>query len=201
MPLTESMSASRPIFNENSIRSPEGLYYDKTHTWAYMEEDGLVKIGIDDFLQHITGPLTRVKLKSPGERVKKGKYILSIIQEGKQLEVYAPVSGTIKEHNKILETDSSLINSSPYKDGWIYKIEPTNWLKEIQFMILGTKYKEWLKNEFTRLKEFLTEYINPGSPKYAYVMQDGGDLKEGVLTDLGPELWEDFQTNFIDASA
>ena len=76
-----------------------------------MEEDGLVKIGIDDFLQHITGPLTRVKLKSPGERVKKGKYILSIIQEGKQLEVYAPVSGTIKEHNKILETDSSLINS------------------------------------------------------------------------------------------
>ena len=68
-------------------------------------------------------------------------------------------------------------------------------------MILGTKYKEWLKNEFTRLKEFLTEYINPGSPKYAYVMQDGGDLKEGVLTDLGPELWEDFQTNFIDASA
>ncbi len=75
-PITENLYASGTVFNEDSIRSPEGFYYDRTHTWAYMEEDGMVKIGIDDFLQHITGPLTRVKLKSTGERVKKGKHIL-----------------------------------------------------------------------------------------------------------------------------
>ena len=199
-PATENLYATGTVFSEDSIRSPEGLYYDRTHTWAYMEEEGLVKVGIDDFLQHITGPLTRVKLKSTGERVKKGKHILSIIQEGKQLEVYSPITGIIREQNKTLEADSSVINSSPYKDGWVYKIEPTNWLAEIQFMILGKKYKEWLRNEFTRLKEFLSEYIKLESPKYAYVMQDGGELKGGVLKDLGPELWEDFQTNFMDVS-
>lgn len=199
-PVTENLYASGSVFSEESIRSPEGLYYDRTHTWAYMEEEGLVKVGIDDFLQHITGPLTRVKLKSTGERVRKGKHILSIIQEGKQLEVYSPITGIIREQNETLEADSSVINSSPYKDGWVYKIEPTNWLAEIQFMILGKKYKEWLRNEFTRLKEFLSEYIKLESPQYAYVMQDGGELKGGVLKDLGPELWEDFQTNFMDVS-
>jgi hypothetical protein len=32
------------------------------------------------------------------------------------------------------------------------------------------------------------------------VLQDGGELKDNVLSDLGPEVWEDFQTRFIDTS-
>lgn len=189
------------LFNEDFVESPEGLYYDKTHTWAFMEKDGLVKIGIDDFLQHITGPLTRVKLKSVGERVKKGKHILSIIQEGKQLDIYAPISGTIKASNELLTSNTSMLNSSPYNEGWVYRIEPTNWIKEIQFMFMGTKYKDWLKSEFNRLKEFLTSHLEPETAQYAYVMQDGGELKDGILSELGPETWEDFQTSFIDVSS
>jgi glycine cleavage system H lipoate-binding protein len=190
----------RLLFNEDFVESPEGLYYDKTHTWAFMEKDGLVKVGIDDFLQHITGHLTRIKMKSPGERVRKGKHILSIIQEGKQLDIYAPISGTIKESNTTLTTNTSIINSSPYNEGWVYRIEPSNWLKEIQFMVMSNKYKDWLKSEFNRLKEFLQSHLRPETAQYAYVMQDGGELKDGILADLGPEAWEDFQTNFIDVS-
>ena len=189
------------VFDEAFIKSPQGLYYDKTHTWAFMEEDGLVKIGIDDFLQHITGPLTSIKMKPPGERIKKGKQILSIIQAGKQLDIYAPFSGTIKEQNQELSTNTSIINSSPYAKGWVYKIEPTNWLKEIQFLIMGNKYKEWLKTEFPRLKEFFTNCIKPETAQYAQILQDGGELKDGILVDFGPEVWEDFQTSFIDVTS
>ncbi len=32
------------------------------------------------------------------------------------------------------------------------------------------------------------------------ILQDGGQLTDNVLADLGPEVWEDFQTNFIDKS-
>ena len=60
-----------------------------------MEQNGIVKVGIDDFLQHITGPITRIKMKNEGDKVKKGEQILSLIQNGKQLNIYAPVSGTI----------------------------------------------------------------------------------------------------------
>ena len=73
-------------------------------------------------------------MKIPGEKIKKGDIVLSLVQKGKQLNIYSPVSGTIKEQNKALLTNSSLINSSPYSDGWIYMIEPTNWLREIQFL-------------------------------------------------------------------
>jgi len=190
------------VFNENSVKVPLGLFYDKTHTWAFMEKGGLVKIGIDDFLQHVTGPLTRVKMKNTGNKVKKGEEILSVIQNGKQINIYAPISGTIKEKNKILDTNSSLLNSSPYSEGWVYMIEPTNWLREIQFLTMGKKYKEWLKSEFSRLKDFLSNSLKNDTVEYSHIiLQDGGELKDGILTNFGPETWEDFQTNFIDTSS
>ncbi len=187
------------VLNEDLVESPMGLYYDKAHTWAFMEKDGLVRIGIDDFLQHVTGTLTRIKMKGTGEMIRKGKPILSIIQNGKLLNIPSPISGTIKAQNKDLAKRSALINSSPYSDGWVYRIEPANWIKEIQFLITGTRYKEWLKGEFSRIKDFLAASVKPNL-EYAHVLQDGGELKDGILADLGPEVWEDFQTNFIDVS-
>lgn len=196
-----SGSFSRNVINEDSILVPKGLYFDKTHTWAFMEQNGIVRVGINDFLQRITGPLTRIKMKNRGESVKKGEKILSIIQNGKQLNLYAPVSGIILDQNKRLETNSSIINSSPYNEGWIYMIEPTNWTRENQLLFMADKYREWLKNEFSRLKDFLADVIRQDTEKYGQIiLQDGGELKEGVLSNLGPEVWEDFQTKFIDPS-
>lgn len=186
-------------FGENSVMVPQGLYYDKTHTWAFMERDGTVTIGIDDFLQHITGSITRVEMKSPGDKIKKGELFLSIIQSGKQLSLYAPVSGTIKKQNKALKTWSSYINYAPYGEGWVYRIEPTNWFKEIQFLDIAVKYQKWLDSEFSRVKDFLSVALNPDKLQIApVILQDGGLLKDGVLAEFGPEVWEDFQTEFLD---
>lgn len=189
------------VFNEDSVVIPKGIYYDKTHTWAFMEKDGMVKIGMDDFLQHITGSLTRIQMNNVGDKIKKGKKVFTIIQNGKQLHINAPISGTIKAINEKLITNSAIMNTSPYSDGWVYMIEPTNWLREIQFLIMEKKYKEWLKNEFSRLKDFLSVTIKPNTVEYSYsVLQDGGELQDGILANFGPEIWEDFQTRFIDAS-
>jgi glycine cleavage system H lipoate-binding protein len=166
-----------------------------------MEKDGMVRIGIDDFLQHVTGPLTSIKMENPGKKIKKGDQLLSIIHKGKQLHVNSPISGTIRAQNETLLGDSSLINSSPYSDGWVYTIEPTNWIREIRFLIMETKYKEWLKSEFARLKDFLADTLKPNTVEYSYcVLQDGGEIRDGILAELGPEVWEGFQTNFIDTS-
>jgi glycine cleavage system H lipoate-binding protein/ABC-type phosphate transport system substrate-binding protein len=192
---------SQPVLDENSLIIPKGLFFDKTHTWAFMEQNGVVKVGIDDFLQHITGIITRIKMKNEGETIKKGEQILSIIQNGKQLNLYAPVSGIIKEKNKALDKNSSIINSSPYADGWIYKVEPTNWHRENQLLFMADKYKQHIKNEFSRLKDFLAVSLKADTEKYAQIiLQDGGELRDCTLSNLGPEVWEDFQTNFIDPS-
>jgi glycine cleavage system H lipoate-binding protein len=194
-------TASQKVLDENCLVIPGGVYFDKTHTWVFMEQNGVVKVGIDDFLQHITGTITRIKMKGQGESVKKGEQILSIIQNGKQLNLYAPISGVIKEQNRILDTNSSVINSSPYNEGWIYKIEPTNWLRENQLLFMADKQKRFIRNEFSRLKDFLALALKSDSGLFPQVvLQDGGELRDGTLSNLGPEVWEDFQTKFIDPS-
>lgn len=190
-----------PAMNESSIESPAGLFYDKSHTWAFMERDGFVKVGIDDFLQHLTGPLTQVKLKKAGTKVHKGEKILTIIREGKQLEIYTPVSGIIKAQNQSLLDSPTQLNTSPYADGWVYQIEPLNWDREVRLLFRSSTYREWLEDEFTRLKDFLAHAANANSMVFDHlILQDGGEITDQILGDLAPEIWDDFQTKFIDSA-
>jgi glycine cleavage system H lipoate-binding protein len=189
------------ILNESAVTSPGGLLFDKSHTWAYMERDGLVRIGVDDFLQHVTGAITGVRLMEPGDAVRRGEKMLTIIRDGKQLNLYAPVTGIIRSLNTDLYLDSSIINSSPYSDGWVYLIEPKNWLREISMMYHNERFREWIRDEFARLKDFIAATLKSHYPAYEQVvLQDGGELTDNPLEKLGPEVWEDFQTNFIDKS-
>lgn len=195
------MVPSLKAFSWNSVKIPKGIYFDKSHTWSFMEKDGKVRIGIDDFIQHVTGSLTRIMLKETGEQVRRGEKILTLVRNGKQLNIYSPVSGTIMEKNPLLTEDSSCINSSPFDEGWVYIIEPVNWEKEIRFMLMSEKYGEWIKEEFTRLKDFLATLLNDQKHSYApLILQDGGDITDNILADLSPEDWEDFQIHFIDSS-
>lgn len=189
------------VFDLESVRAPKGLFYDRTHTWTFMESDGSVKIGIDDFLQHITGPISRINLRASGEKIKKGERLLTLVQNGKQLNIQSPVTGTIIAQNMALIKDASLLNATPMNQGWIYSIEPANWSLEIQFMSMSGMYKTWLKDEFTRLKDFFAMVNMPGTPAFSHVaLQDGGTFTDNILENFGPEVWEDFQTDFIDNS-
>lgn len=191
--------ASPGILSEESLALPGGLYFDKTHTWAFMENDGEVKVGLDDFLTRVTGKLTGIRLRNAGESFKKSEIFMSVLQNGKQLDLRAPVSGIIKEQNTALFENASLINSFPYTAGWVYKVQPTNWMREIQFLFMAGKFGLWLKEEFARLKDFIcTAQLKSGAPA-RIVLQDGGEIKEGALMNFRSEIWEDFQTNFIDA--
>ena len=195
----EAVHGPGTALNENILTAPGGLYYDKSHTWAYMEKNGTVKVGIDDFLQHVTGPITRVLLKRPGDRVTKGQPVLTVMHKGKHLVVSAPVSGTIVAQNAGLFTDSTLLNDSPYTDGWVYAIEPTNWIHEVQLLLMSPNYKEWLRNELGRLRDFILSVVKPDTPEFVCVtLQDGGELTDHILSGLEPEVWEEFQTRFLD---
>ena len=196
--LSEDIATTNSL-NEKSIHAPAGLYYGKSHTWAYMEPDGMVIVGIDDFMQHLTGSLTQVIMRESGEKIRKGEKIITLVREGKQLDLYSPVSGVIKLQNQRLHDHPAGINAAPYTDGWTYLIEPANWHRETRFLLVAEKYKEWLEDEFNRLKDFLANSANANDKVFnQLIMQDGGELTDHVLANLSPEVWQDFQTEFID---
>ncbi len=186
----------RDVFDTHAINIPKGLYFDKTHTWAFMDRTGKVEVGINDFLQNITGKPSSIEMKKPGEKVRKGEHLLTIVQQGKRLNIYSPVSGTVQSINQSLLDKPSLINTDPYSLGWVYRIEPSNWFRETQFMLVAEQTADWIKKEFVRFKDFLANTY--GQAQLAPIMQDGGTIKGNVLENADPGIWEEFQSNFID---
>jgi len=184
-----------------SSGAPGGFFFDKSHTWAFLEKDGSVRVGIDEFLQNVTGPITRVVMKQPGEKVRKGDTLLKLVQRGKQLEIKSPVSGMVVEQNGTLLCDSSAINSDPYDEGWICRVEPLDWMKDLKELFRGDGYTSWVRTELVRLKHFFCSELDAVGKEMAVpVMQDGGEIKPHVLEEMAPEIWEEFQTRFINAS-
>ena len=185
-------------YGSNAASFPAGMFFDRSHTWAFMERSGHVRIGLDDFIQRVTGSLTRVVMKSPGERIKRGETFLTINQHGKKLEIKSPLTGVVVEHNETLSGDASVINRDPYNEGWIYMIEPLNWMSESKSFFMGEPYGVWLKTELSRLKDFFAGVFKINDPHIVLpVLQDGGEIMDASLEELGPEHWEDFQTRFI----
>jgi glycine cleavage system H lipoate-binding protein len=187
------------ILDNKKVVIPGGVLFDKSHTWSYMEKNGLVRVGAADFLQHITGKVSRIIPRNTGESIKRGEPMFTIVQDGKHLVLYSPVSGTIKNVNNNLTQNSSAINNSPYNEGWIYEVEPSKWMAEYRNFLMGDKYREWLSNEVVRLKEFLNfQFSRNHIPELKPVMQDGGEIADNILESMGPDIWEEFQLGFID---
>ncbi|MFV0592403.1 MAG: hypothetical protein ACK5M7_13535 [Draconibacterium sp.] len=189
------------LFSEQSLAFPNGLYFDKSHTWVFMEKGGRVRLGVDDFISNVTGDYTRVIMKNPGEKVKRMEPVVTLIRKGKQITLNSPVSGTIKEINESLVSDPFNVNHASYGEGWVYKIEPTNWLREIQFFKMGDSYRKWINSEFNRLKDFLACTLNIKNMEDGKLaFQEGGELMLYPLKDLEPKVWEDFQNYFINTA-
>jgi glycine cleavage system H protein len=101
---------------------PEGLKYTKEHEWIKVEGN-VATIGITDFAQGELGDIVFVELPKVGQALKQMQAFGTIEAVKAVSEIYAPVTGTVKEINSNLEADSSVINKDPYGAGWMIKVE------------------------------------------------------------------------------
>jgi glycine cleavage system H protein len=136
---------------------PDDLYYDKNHFWARVEDD-LVVMGTTDFSQKLAGEITYVDIDQEGEEIQQGKPFASI-ESGKWVgRVYAMVSGEVVEINETLEDEPELINQSPYGDGWLFKISPSDLDGELgNLMKAGPAFEEFIKGEAARVADMLNK--------------------------------------------
>ena len=105
---------------------PNNLKFLDSHEWARLEEDGTVTVGISDHAQGLLGDIVFVELPVTGKTISK-KDDIAIVESVKAAsDVYSPLSGEIVSVNEALNDNPELINSSPYDDGWFFKIKPQN---------------------------------------------------------------------------
>lgn len=180
------------------LRIPQGLFFSRNHTWVFMEQSGSARLGLDDFMQHTTGNVQFNFLKNKNDKINRGDAIVQITQDNKNLTVKSPISGEIVEINQELKTDPELFNNDPYDLGWMYKVKPKYWIEETKSFLLADNAKIWAQNEILRLKDFVMTSVAKVHGKEALVaLQEGGELKDHVLTELPDDIWSNFQDEFL----
>lgn len=181
------------------LKIPEGLYFNRNHTWTFLERNGIARIGVDDFLFHITGEVKMHPIFKPGDLIKKGDLILMAGNSGKVLRIYSPVSGEITGTNPLLNEGSVSLIEDPYGQGWVYKIKPSNWIAETSSLYIADEAIAWTKSELDKFKDFMALSIRKYTPETSLaILQDGGELIDKPLSGLSDEVWQDFQRSFLD---
>jgi glycine cleavage system H protein len=105
--------------------SPADLKYTKSHEWVRTLADGNVEVGITDHAQSALGDLVFVDVPDTGKVLKAGETFAVVESVKAASDVYAPIAGTVVEGNAALGGQPELINSEPYKGGWIMRLKPS----------------------------------------------------------------------------
>ena len=101
---------------------PEDLRYTDQHEWIRVE-GGAGVVGITDHAQDALGDVTFVELPVAGAELTKGEEACAIESAKAAVSIYAPAGGKVVAANEALEDDPGLVNTSPFGEGWIYKLE------------------------------------------------------------------------------
>lgn len=109
---------------------PDNLRYTEDHEWIRLEKDNIAYIGITDFAQSELDELVYIEVETVGEQLAAGEIFGTVEAVKTTSDLIMPATGKIIEFNsKIDENDGddpTLVNSDPYGEGWIIKVELDN---------------------------------------------------------------------------
>ena len=104
--------------------APDNYLYTKEHEWLRLEDDGAVTIGITDHAQEALGELVFVEVPEEGATFGAGDACAVVESVKAASDIYSPVGGEVIGANAALADEPELVNSSPYDDGWVFRLMP-----------------------------------------------------------------------------
>ena len=101
---------------------PGDLKFLDSHEWIKVDDNTAI-VGISDHAQNELGEVVFVELPAIGDEVVSGDEAAVVESVKAASEVYTPISGEVIEVNDALEENPELVNTSPYEDGWFFKLK------------------------------------------------------------------------------
>ncbi len=115
------------------------LKFTSTHEWLKEEHEHVV-VGITEHAQQLLGDMVFVELPELGDTVNAGDE-LGVVESVKAAsDFYAPVSGTVVAVNQAVVSEPALVNTDPYNQGWLVKLQPSH-KEEINQLLNASQYQ------------------------------------------------------------
>jgi glycine cleavage system H lipoate-binding protein len=171
------------------FRLPDRLFFHHGHAWAKPGETGVMTIGVDDFAQHLVGPVDAVDLPALGTELRAGAPAWALKADGRSIDMLSPVTGTVVGLNPFIRKRAGLVNEDPYGTGWLLKIEPRvpSALKDL---MTGVTARRWIDRVSNDLFHSMT-------PELGHVAQDGGLPVHGIARAIDEAHWDAVARKFL----
>ncbi|MEP7318382.1 MAG: glycine cleavage system protein GcvH [Panacibacter sp.] len=102
---------------------PTDVKYTKDHEWIKLTDGDTAVIGITQFAQQELGDIVYVDIASTGKTLNKDEVFGTVEAVKTVSDLFLPVTGKVLEVNPILEKQPELVNSDPYGEGWMIKLQ------------------------------------------------------------------------------
>jgi glycine cleavage system H protein len=149
-----------------------------------LEGGNRIKVGLDDFTQQVMGDIDDIKTPPIGAKLNQGEVAWKVRHGERKLCQLAPLGGTVVDINENLIKDPTLVNRSPYEEGWILKIQAKCLNKEMPELMDALQFKM----HFDQCKAKLMSSFNSQTLGLAY--GDGGEVIRGIASKLDEKAWK-----------
>ncbi len=129
---------------KDEFQIPKELYYTKEHEWLRVEGDRC-RIGVTDYAQNSLHEIVYVDLPKVGTKVAQMQSLGTVESVKAVADVYSPISGTVSQVNTALSDAPELVNKTPYGEGWITILQPSDLKKELDSLMKPQDYQQLLK--------------------------------------------------------
>jgi glycine cleavage system H protein len=158
------------------------------HTWARLEADGLVSVGLDDFAHKLVGPAS-VQLPAVGAYVAQGEAAAEIGDGTETVGLVSPVDGKVVAVNAGVAKDPAAL-ADPYGAGWLFKVDAPRLAANLRQLFEGPAANRLVEAAGEALALRL-------SPEIGHVLQDGGAPVHGIAKALAGDRWAELARGFL----
>lgn len=107
----------------SELEYPTDVLYSTDHEWVRERGEGIVRVGITSYAQDALGDVVYVSLPTVGDTLAKGEAVGEVESTKSVSDLYAPLNGEITAINEALDQTPEIINTDPYREGWMYEMK------------------------------------------------------------------------------
>jgi len=134
----------------------EGYFFNENDCW--IKSNGKTALmGITDYLQNSASDILFVEFPEVGIEIEQFDDVGSFESSKTVLQLISPGTGKIIAINKSLESHPELMNQDPYNKGWFVEIQLKNFEEDVELLMDGSSYFEYMKKKIIKEKNQLDQ--------------------------------------------
>ena len=163
------------LFRSSEFSIPGGVFISDSHTWAAIEHEGAVKVGIDDFANKLIGKIDDIDFPNLGMQAQKGEPLFSIKQGKRKIPFNSPISGRVTKINNKLKEDIDEMEMGSYHGNWVCILDADNLDTELSSLKIGHAAVGFFQDDLEKMRDLMKDMVKRE--------------KNGTEIDAGEELY------------